>query len=635
MGTQSHSLTFDDEQRRVFMQHLLGDLRALELMIERDMFETGVRRIGAEQELALVDPAGEPAPVAVELMRLIDDPHMTYEIGRFNLEINLDPIALGRGSLQTMQAQLENLLRVVRDSCHQFACRPILVGILPTLKLSDLTHRNIVPEPRYLALDEMIRRFRGTDYELSIKGTDELTVRHHSVMLEAVNTSFQLHYQVGPDEFARHYNIAQAIAGPLLSASVNSPVLFGKRLWRETRIALFQQAVDTRAKNSPERDLLARVRFGEAWVQDSVLELFRHDVARFRVFFADGECDDSVELLEHGQVPRLRALQAHNGTVYRWNRACYGITDGRPHLRIENRVLPAGPTVIDQMANAAFWFGLMVQAPREWPDVHERLDFDDARNNFLGAARTGLNTQFQWLDGRTVPADTLILDDLIPMARLGLERVDVDGDDLLDIVEQRVASRKTGSAWLLGSVNAMKDHGTRAQRLGCLTRTMLARQTKGDPVHTWTPASFDECGDWAMIYARVGQFMSTSLHTIGAKEPIDLAAAIMDWQHVRHVPVENENHELVGLVTYRSLIHMLAQQSGSPQPSTVPVEKIMTTDLITATPSTPTLEAIELMRAHNVSCLPVIEDGALVGMVTEHDFMRIAGQLLERRLRGE
>jgi len=620
-----------------FMRRLLSDLRALEMMLDRGMIESGVRRIGAEQEMVLVDADWQPAPEAIHVLESIDDPRLTTEIARFNLECNLDPIPMRDGCLRTLRDGLTRLLGAIAERALALGARPLLTGILPTLSLSDLTRENITPRERYRALDRAITAMRGGRYRLHIKGIDDLTLEHDSVMLEALNTSFQLHYQVGPDEFPASYNIAQAVAGPMLAACANSPILFGKRLWRETRIAIFQQAVDTRSDTPHERDTLARVRFGEGWVRDSVLEIFRNDIARFRLLMlADGDEEDAVAMVNAGRVPRLPALQTHNSTIYRWNRACYGITAGRPHLRIECRVLPAGPSIADEVANAALWFGLMAGGPAAWPDLAARLDFDDARANFTAAAREGLSSQLIWLNGKTLPAQTLIQEVLIPVAREGLGIVGVDGEDadhFLGIVEQRVDSGQTGAQWMLSSVAAMKGRGNRAQRLRCLAAATWSRQQTGDPAHTWSPADLDECGDRTRTRLRVGQYMTTDLFTVHEDDLLDLVASIMDWEHIRHVPVEDHDHRLIGLVSYRSLLKILAGRGLGGPGEPIPVRDIMRRDPVTIDPETPTLEAIRLMKANRLSCLPVVKDDRLVGLVTEHDLMGIAGELLERDLR--
>ncbi|MEZ6241416.1 MAG: CBS domain-containing protein [Phycisphaerales bacterium] len=640
MGTQEVQQV-TGEQRRVFMQRLLADVKALERMIAEGLFETDVRRVGAEQELVLVDDHWQPAPVAVDVLARISDKRVTHELGTFNVEFNCDPIVFKGDCLSKMRAQIGELLGIVGIAASASGAHPLLIGILPTLQLSDLCRENIVPKPRYYALDEMIRELRGGHYELRIKGIDELTIQHDSVMLEALNTSFQLHYQVTPKEFPLAFNTAQALAGPVLAACVNSPVLFGKRLWRETRIAIFQQAVDTRPESSPhERDLLARVRFGERWCKDSVLELFKDDVARFRVMFGAETDEAPLDALDQGRIPKLTALCTHNSTVYRWNRPCYGITDGKPHLRIENRYLASGPSVIDEMANAALWFGLMTALPAAFPDLTERLAFEDAANNFVIAARSGLESQLTWLDERTMPAPDLVRSVLLPLAREGLASAGIDekdSDELLEIIDRRVETNRTGARWMLASVAKMQGQGTRAERLGALTAATAARQASGEPVHTWDPATLEEAGAWERNYQRVGQYMVTDVLTVQDDELIDLAASIMDWERVRHVPVEDAEHNLVGMLSYRELLRQLVDPKRKEGEHTVSVGDVMRRDPVCVTPETSTLDAIELMREHGVSCLPVVANATrkLVGIVTEHDYMRIAGKLLERELRAQ
>jgi len=635
MGIQEIQAHWSEEEQRAFMRRLLNNLRALERMIKDGWFEEGVRRIGVEQEMVLVDRAWEPAPVAVEVLARIDDPHVTTELAKYNLEINLDPQDLTGDCLSTLEKRLKHGVGLVRDAAVRSGAQPLLTGILPTLERSDLTYDNITPRDRYYALEESITAFRGGNYELRIHGADDLTVDHDSVMLESLNTSFQIHYQASPAEFAQLHNISQLIAAPVLAAAVNSPILFGKRLWRETRIAIFQQTVDTRGKPPDERDLLYRVRFGEDWTNDSVLEIFRSDIARFRLLFIDDSNEDPFKAIERGETPSLRSLQTHNSTIYRWNRACYGASTP-PHLRIENRMLPAGPSIIDEVANATLWFGLMAAGPEAFGDVRPKLDFDEARSNFAASARLGLESHLEWLGGATYASGDLLLQELIPLARHGLTSLNVDAQDVdryLGVMEERVKSRQTGARWILQSVAAMKGQGTRAERLATITAGIAQGQRSGMPAHTWPPATLQGGVDWRQNYVRVGQYMTTDLLTVRADDPLDLVASIMDWERIRHVPVEDEQRRLVGIVSYRKLMRLMADRPPAPDDDPIAVRTIMQPDPVTVSPDTHTLDAIDLMKEKNVSALPVVKDGLLVGIVTERDFMRIAAQLLERSLR--
>ncbi len=652
MGTQEVQARLTSEQRSRFMRALLRDVQALEHLIESGTLESGVERIGAEQEMVMVDRDWQPAPIAMEVLAEITDPRITTEIARFNLEGNLTPLRLRGDCLQRLERELHEVVEVVRTACRRHGAEVVLTGILPTLAKSHLGRENIADRPRYFALDEALSALRGGSYELQIEGLDEVAIEHDSVILEALNTSFQLHYQVDPQHFAELYNLAQAFAAPLLAVSANSPVLFGKRLWRETRIAIFQQTVDTRSGAPHERDFLARVRFGEHWVDESPMELFKEDIARFRVILGREECENPFEAIEAGRVPRLEALQLHNSTVYRWNRVCYGTDGTRPHLRIENRVLPAGPTIRDQVANAAFWFGLMRGGRAAYGDIRPRMDFDEARSNFLVAARQGMASELTWFDGRYLPAHQLVLEELLPVARDGLLAAGVDAGDVdryLGVVRERTETRQTGAQWLLRSVAEMRGRGTRAERLAALTAGIHRRQHPAseaagevdvdavEPVARWTPATLQEGGGWTRNFQRVEQYMTRELLTVQEDDTIDLIVTLMDWKHIRHVPVEDSRHMLVGLVSYRMLLRHLATTIGDARrddASAIPVSSIMRRNPVTVRPDTSTLEAISVMREHGVSCLPVVaSDGRLVGLVTEHDFMEIAGQLLEERLR--
>ena len=420
MGDQNVKREHDEAALRRFTRQLIQEVRALEHMVREGLFETDVRRIGAEQELFLVDEAWQPAPVNVAALEANTDERLVAELTRFNLEFNLHPLRFGGDCLSQMERQAEEVLAYTRDLVKKATgAEVVMAGILPTIHLSDMTLDNMTPSPRYYALNDAIAALRDGPGQFQIRGVDELFVKHDTIMLEGCNTSFQTHFQVTPAEFARYYNLAQVVAGPCLAAATNSPLLFGKRLWRETRIALFQQAVDTRSSNLYLREMSPRVHFGTGWVESSVTELFKEDIARFRVLLTAEEAEDPFDVLARGDVPKLKALQLHNGTVYRWNRACYGITDGKPHLRIENRILPAGPTIVDEFANAAFWFGLVSGLARSGVDVKAEMAFDDAKSNFIAAARLGLGSQLVWLGGERIPAHELICDRLVPLAREG------------------------------------------------------------------------------------------------------------------------------------------------------------------------------------------------------------------------
>jgi len=636
MGEQSVQDSFDAEKLRLFTRKVLRDLRAIEQMLDEGLFESGVSRIGAEQEMFLADADWRPSLLAMEILERINDPHFTTELGRFNLECNLDPIGLRGKALSKMEAQLTELLEKARKAAEKEGVSVILSGILPTLEKSDLSLENMTPMPRYFALNEAMNRLRGDHYHFRIKGRDELIVTHDNVMLESCNTSFQVHFQVSPEDFARLYNIAQAVTAPVMAAATNSPLLFGRQLWRETRIALFQQSIDTRAPTGYLREQSPRVSFGRDWVRESVTEIFKEDISRFRVLMSTEVEEDPFEVLASGKSPRLQALRLHNGTIYRWNRPCYGISKGRPHLRIENRVLPAGPTPIDEVANAALWFGLLNGVSHLYEDVTRVMDFAVARENFVAAARLGLGAHFTWPERENVPAQTLLLDELLPLAREGLKELELDSSDIdryIGTVEERVRTLRTGSQWQVDSLDAMKCDGVRSECLTALVAATASRQATGDPVHTWKLASLVEGGGRRKHIVRVDQLMTTDLFTVNQDELVDVVACVMNWHHIRHVPVEDSLHRLVGLVTVRSLLRLLGEHSARGASEPVPVSQIMSTDVVTCLPETSTLEAIRLMKRHRISSLPVVDNQSrLLGIVTEVDFMDIAADLLEEFL---
>ncbi|TVP77916.1 MAG: CBS domain-containing protein [Gemmatimonadales bacterium] len=624
------------EAIRAFTRAILRDLQALERILDQGLITEGQRHVGAEQELFLVGPGWRPAPLGQEVLARLGDGPFTPELALFNLEVNLPPEPLTGNAFSRMEEALEGYLDQVREAAEAEGAKVVLSGTLPTLMKSDLTLEQITPEPRYRALNEALTRMRGGEYHLRIEGIDELIVRHDSVMLEACNTSCQVHLQVSPSEFATMYNVAQLVAGPVLAVAVNSPLLFGRRLWAETRIALFQQSLDTRSATPYVRDMAPRVRFGDDWVRESMVELFTTDLSRFRVLLAGPVPEDPLEKLARGEMPGLEALQMYNSTLYRWNRPCLGVKDGVAHLRIESRALPAGPSVADQVANAAFWIGLVLGIAREHGNPSGAFPFEEAKSNFMAAARDGLRAGLRWLDGEVWSASRLILDRLLPLARAGLEEAGIsreDRDRTLGIIEARVRTGRTGSDWILASLAEMGESGTRSERLAALTAASEARQRSRKPVHEWELATIGEAGGWTHTYLRVEQYMNTRPVTVNEDELVDLVAFVMDRQGIRHIPVEDHEQRLVGLVSYRSLLRSLAERGGEGLDGPIPVREVMEPRPVTVRPETPTLEAIQLMRARGVACLPVVQDERLVGLVTERDFMPIAYELLEERLR--
>ena len=636
MGQHKVEQNVDEKKAQAFMRALLEDLRALAFMLENGRLESGITRVGAEQEMFLIDRYLRPAPVSLEVLEQANDPRLTTEIARFNLEANLTPLELTSNCFSRMEQELNELLALARKAAATQDGDVLLSGILPTLLKSDLTLDNLTPVPRYHELDRGVIRLRGGPLSIHIKGLDELHLTHDNIMMESCNTSFQVHFQSNAKDFANHYNVAQAITAPVLAVAVNSPLLFGQRLWQETRVALFQHSTDERSRPQLARNQPTRVNFGDRWLQHSVIELFHDQITRFRPIMIAQPDENPFAVLARGETPSLSALRLHNGTVWRWNRACYGVDQGMPHLRIENRALPSGPTVVDEIANAAFFIGLMAAVPQAYGEIAKRMAFDNAKMNFFRAARHGLDAQFEWIDGQSYSAPALILDQLLPLARHGLSSAQVSSDDVdkyLGIVEERARSRQTGARWIMSSLSAMENSTPKDARHRRLTSAMLASQKEGQPIHRWSIVEKPESDEWEQGYRTVGQFMSTDLFTVKPDDLIDLAASVMDWRHIRHVPVEDEEGRLVGLVTHRSLLRLLSNGNRADgQSNLTTVREVMVANPVTVSPSTSSLEAIEIMRSNRVGCLPVVEGNELVGIVTSYDFLEAAARLFQQHL---
>jgi CBS domain-containing protein len=537
-----------------------------------------------------------------------------------------------------MERGLDQRLERVRQVVGELGARALLVGILPTLERSHLSLDSMTPNPRYLELNQMMSELCGGEFHTLIKGLDELKLTHDNVMLEACNTSFQIHFQVAAEEFAELYNVAQAITAPVLAAAVNSPLLLRHRLWHETRVALFQQSLDVRSQSQKARGTRQRVYFGDRWVRQSVIELFQDDIARFRSLIRGDYDAEPMAMLDRGELPKLRALCLHNGTVYRWNRPCFGVKDNVAHLRIENRVLPAGPTVLDEVANAAFFFGLMSSVGEEVGDLAKEMAFDDAKGNFMAAARYGLKAQFHWVGGRAWTAEALILQHLLPLAHAGLERHGISSEErerYLGVIEERVRSGQTGAQWALDSLAAMDPSVSMDTRMRSIASSMEEQQWSGKPGHEWALATVSSESNWREGFRTVEQIMTTDLFTVHPEDLVDLAASVMDWEHIRHVPVEDTDGHLVGILSHRAVLRLVARGLAKGEMKTLSVGDVMQTDPITVTPAVSSLDAMRLMREHRVSCLPVVSEGQLVGIVTEHDFIHVAARLLEEELSGE
>lgn len=635
MGTSKIKVAGSNKQTQLFEKQLLRDIYALEKMLEDGWFEIDKTRIGAEQEFCLVDKYSKPIGRNIEMMEVLGEGRaFTTELARFNMEINAEPRIFKNTCLSEMEKELLDYLEEARKVAQNMGIDVVMAGIVPTINQHHFTMENLTPYERYRALCNAINKLRGKNYELRIQGIDELVSEHDSPLIEAANTGFQVHLQIKPDEFVDMYNISQAITAPVLSSATNSPFLFGKRLWKETRVALFTQSVDTRHNREHAREMSPRVTFGDNWLKNSIVDIYKEDIIKYRVLLHSKITENALEKLEQGSTPELMALKIHNSTVYRWNRPCYGISEGKAHLRIENRVLPAGPTVADEMANAALWLGLMVGMHQRYGDITQKMDFEDAKSNFIKSSTHGLDTKLFWLNHKSYAAGDLIVNELLPIAKEGLKAQNIkqaDIDRYLNIIEERVSQVKTGSYWMLKSYSNMAKNKSKEEVLAAITASMVQQQKDNTPVHKWELAKISDNKGWTPTEVMVEEFMTKKIFTVKENDIIELVSEMMDWQRIRYVAVEDKKGKLAGLITSRLLLRAYMHKIHQDKSLPIAAKDIMIKNPLTIAPSAKITEAVAIMTEHQFGCLPVVDaKNHLVGMVTEANFLETSMSLLER-----
>ena len=622
MGSHSVKAITSLRQRKKFIFHLLNDLEAFEKMVKNDLFEKGIQRVGAEQELCILNENYRPSLNALKILDQINDPHFTTELALFNLEINLDPFELSKNCFSKLGDQLTTLLDKAKKAASKIENNKILLtGILPSLQKKDLVFENMTPYERYKTLNNVISGIRGDEFKMRIRGVDELIINHDSILFEACNTSFQVHLQLGLDEIVDKYNWSQAIAGPMLAIMTNSPMLMGRELWSETRIALFQQSIDLRNNSHLLREQQARVSFGNTWIKKSITELFTDDIARYAPLVTSSFKENSLELLEVGIFPELKALNLHNGTLYKWNRLCYGVANNVPHLRIENRYIPAGPSVYDEIANALFWVGVMQGMPEKYKDIWKAMCFDDARGNFIKAARTGIDTYFNWF-GKGYSAKKLTKKILIPIAREGLKKSNIDGEDIeyyLNIIQKRVDNNVTGSKWQIRSNRLLRQNVSRDEANILLSKAMYKNQQTKKPVHEWELAKV-KSKSTIKSTDKLYKLMTTKLFVVSENDLIELVLKIMDWKNINHMPVVNKSHKIVGLITRSNLDSIDLTKAKN---ELLCAKDIMVKNMVTLDSENTIQEAVDIMKSKKIGCIPIIDNEELIGMFTKNDFNKI------------
>jgi gamma-glutamyl:cysteine ligase YbdK (ATP-grasp superfamily) len=487
VGDEVAATTFSREDRQRYREKVKRCLDVFARMLAESRFDPARGSMGLEIELNLTEETGDPAFANAHVLELISDEDFQTELGQFNIEINIPPRTL-RG---TVFRDLEECVRADLNHGEQQANKAhahmMIIGILPTLMERDLNGQALSANPRYALLNEQIFAARGEDLHIALDGPERLVTYADTIAPEAACTSVQLHQQVDPAAFAAHWNAAQAIAGVQLAIGANSPFFFGRELWRETRIGLFEQATDTRPEELKAQGVRPRVWFGERWI-NSIFDLFEENVRYFPALLPVCEMEDPVAVLEAGGAPRLQELRLHNGTIYRWNRPVYDVVRDRPHVRVENRVLPAGPTVVDTLANAAFYYGLVRVLVEEERPLWSQMSFSAAAENFHAGARDGIDAMLYWPGVGEAPATELVVRKLLPLARDGLARCEVDAADadrLLEIVERRCVAQVNGASWQAAAFHRLYETRDRADALREMTVRYREHMHANDPVHAW------------------------------------------------------------------------------------------------------------------------------------------------------
>jgi len=490
MGTEVSAASFSREQRQQYREKVRLSLDVFERMLAHAKFDFDREMTGMEIELNLVDSSYRPKLDNAVVLEAIANHEFQTELARYNIEFNVSPRTLEGTTALDLETDLRASLNEAERKANDVGAHILMIGILPTVMPEHFEGDWISANTRYQALNDAVLAARGEDIYLDIAGTsgEKLDRYADSLAPESACTSMQLHLQVEPNTFASYWNAAQVLAGPQLGVGANSPYFFGRQLWHETRIELFTQAADTRAVELKNQGVRPRVFFGERWVT-SIFDLFEENVRYFPALLPEISEEDPQEVLEAGGVPDLAELRLHNGTVYRWNRPIYDTVGDRPHLRVENRVLPAGPSIVDTMANAMFYYGALKVLAQEDRPVWTRMSFVAAEENFFAGARDGIDSRLYWPGRGEVPVSELVLRQLVPMAHQGLTQWGVAPevrDRYLSVIEGRCLSGRNGASWQIETTRRLEERGlTREEALRQMLEIYAEYMHANEPVHTW------------------------------------------------------------------------------------------------------------------------------------------------------
>ena len=475
MGEEIQTSQFVPEDYERFQKYLEAETELLKEWFASSFLDNSEPTGGFELEAWLLDQQHRPAPLNEPYLQQLAEPLASPELASFNFEVNSTPRLLNGHVFSAMHNELSQTWNHCQQVAADMDTKVTMIGILPTVENEALHLANMSQMERYRALNrEVVRMRKGKPLVFDITGEEHLKVTHRDVMLESAATSFQIHLQLSQSQAARLFNASTVLAGPIVALTANSPYLFGKDLWAETRIPVFEQAVAVGGFEGAAFGPIKRVTFGSGYIRDSLLECFIENLEHYPILLPV-DFDNDIEKLQH--------LRLHNGTIWRWNRPLVGFNEaGEPHLRVEHRVVPAGPSVIDTIANAAFYFGTVTALANLPEPIETQLEFDKARDNFYTAARFGLRTSLNWKD-KQVTVSELLLEELLPLAKEGLEYLDIASSDIreyLGVIKSRVEAGINGAQWQRAFVN---KHG---RDMEALTAAYFERQESNKPVHEWT-----------------------------------------------------------------------------------------------------------------------------------------------------
>ncbi len=491
MGQEVSHKDFTREHRLAFRQKVLQDLDVFERMLEGSRFDFTRPQMGLEIELNLVDlQTHGPAMVNSEVLAEIGEDDFQTEVGRYNIEMNVPPRPMAGDQAVRLERWLSSSMRRAGDAARAHGARVAAVGIMPTLPAELFDGPWLSEGVRYQALEDALLRERGEGFELDIEGPtgERVSSYHDGIGPLSGCTSVQLHQQVTPQDFPVYWNAASIISSLQVAMGANSPYLFGRRLWAETRIPLFTQMVDTRSVELKYQGVRPRAYFGKAWIT-SIFDLFEENVRSFPALLPEVSEEDAGAMLDSGTVPQLSDLKLHNGTVWRWNRPIYDTSQGVPHLRVENRVLPAGPSVVDMVANACFYYGLLEAATSSGRPIWTKMSFATAEENFDDAARHGISSVHTWPGLGRIPVVDLVADHLLDVADDGLAALGLRREvrsHFLSVIEGRCRTRTNGASWQVATTEAFEAAGyDRDEALRQMFRAYLDHSEDNLPVHTW------------------------------------------------------------------------------------------------------------------------------------------------------